>query len=118
MDAAILYSIALLCTLIGVVCSNNGSLVMIDMLTSIISITFYMVIIRIAMGKSTHSLLTVRHGSGSDTDGGNLQHYALPLQVHISQFTYSDGASVYRNGNLDRPSTAKSRFVEGASCNV
>ncbi|KAG2052692.1 hypothetical protein BDR06DRAFT_503112 [Suillus hirtellus] len=119
MDAAILYSIALLCTLIGVVCSNNGSLVMIDMLTSIISITFYMVIIRIAMGKSTHShILTVRRGSGSDTDGGNLQHYALPLQVHISQFTHSDGASVYRNGNLDRPSTGKSRFVEGASCNA
>ncbi|KAG1799038.1 uncharacterized protein HD556DRAFT_1460800 [Suillus plorans] len=67
MDAAILYSIALLCTLIGVVCSNNGSLVMIDMLTSIISITFYMVIIRIAMGKSTHShILTVHHRSGSD----------------------------------------------------
>ncbi|KAG1804079.1 hypothetical protein EV424DRAFT_310197 [Suillus variegatus] len=119
MDAAILYSIALLCTLIGVVCSNNGSLVMIDMLTSIISITFYMVIIRIAMGKSNHShISTVRRGSGSDTDGGNLQHYALPLQVHISQFTHSDGASVYRNGNLDRPSTGKSRLVEEASCNV
>lgn len=38
MDAAIVYSIALLCTLIGSVCSNNGSLVMIDVV--IIPITF------------------------------------------------------------------------------
>jgi hypothetical protein len=38
MDAAIVYSIALLCTLIGSVCSNNVSLVMIDVV--IIPITF------------------------------------------------------------------------------
>ncbi|KAG1879637.1 hypothetical protein C8R48DRAFT_589240 [Suillus tomentosus] len=122
MDAAGLYSIALLCTLIGVACSKNGTLFMLDMLTPIISITFYMVIIRIATGKHTHShILTVRHGSttGSENDRGNLRHYPLmPLQVHISQFTHNDSAVVYRNGNLDRPSTAKSGFVEGASCDL
>ncbi|KAG2144678.1 uncharacterized protein EDB93DRAFT_530025 [Suillus bovinus] len=119
-DTAILYSIALFCTLIVAVRSNNGSHVMINMLTPIISIIFYIVIIRIAMSKDTHDhILTVCHGSGSETDGGNLQHYPLkPLQVHISQFTHSDAASVRRNGNLDRPSTGKSGIVEGASCNI
>ncbi|KAG1805522.1 uncharacterized protein BJ212DRAFT_1580734 [Suillus subaureus] len=120
MDAAILYSMALLCTLVAMVCSNDGSLVMIDVLTPIISITFYMVIIRIAMGRKNHGhILTVRGGSTSETDRGNLQHYTLqPLQVHISRFTHTDGASVYRNGRQDRPSTGKEVFVEGASCTV
>ncbi|KAG1859833.1 hypothetical protein F4604DRAFT_2036723 [Suillus subluteus] len=117
MDAAILYSIALLCTLILMVCSNNGSLVMIDVLTPVISITFYMVIIRIAMGRKNHShILTVGGGSTSETDRGH--HPLKPLQVHISQFTHTDDTSVYRNGSQDRPSTGKEAFVEGASCTV
>ncbi|KAG2335436.1 hypothetical protein BDR05DRAFT_970821 [Suillus weaverae] len=120
MDAAIVYSIALLCTLIGSVCSNNGSLVMIDMLMPIISIAFYMVIIRIAMGKKNHShILTVRGRSISETDRGDLQHYPLkPLQVHVSPFTPNDSASVHRNGNQDRPSTGKSASMKGASYDV
>ncbi|KAG2037501.1 hypothetical protein BDR03DRAFT_999831 [Suillus americanus] len=120
MDAAILYSIALLCTLIVMVRPNNGSLVMIDVLTPIISITFYMVIIRIAMGRKNHShILTVGRGSTSETDRGNLQHYPLkPVQVHISQFTHTDGTPVYRNGSQDRSSTGKEAFMEGASCTV
>ncbi|KAG2751868.1 hypothetical protein P692DRAFT_20799754 [Suillus brevipes Sb2] len=120
MDAAIVYSIALLCTLIGSVCSNNGSLVMIDVLMPIISIAFYMVIIRIAIGKKNLShVLTVRGGSTSETDRGNLRHYALkPSQVHISEFTPNDDASMYRNGNLGRPSTGKEVSVEGTTCEV
>ncbi|KAG1805524.1 uncharacterized protein BJ212DRAFT_1391296 [Suillus subaureus] len=120
MDAAVLYSIALLCTLITLVCSNAGPLVMIELLTPIISIVFYMIIIRIAMGRNHHShISTVRGGSTSETNQGNLQHYPLqPLQIHISRFTHTDGASVYRNGRQDRPSTGKEVFVEGASHNV
>ncbi|KAG1726152.1 hypothetical protein EDB19DRAFT_1945314 [Suillus lakei] len=118
-DAALLYSIALLCTLISSLRSNNGAFVMIGILTSIISIAFYMVIIRIAIGKSTHShILTVHGGSSSEADR-NLRQYPLkPLQVHISQFTHNDGASVYRNGNQGRPSTGKEVSVEGTSCEV
>ncbi|KAG1784279.1 hypothetical protein EV702DRAFT_44589 [Suillus placidus] len=117
MDAATLYSISLLCALISSLCSNDGGFVMIGILTSIISITFYMVIIRIAMGKNTHShTLTVRGGS---TGQGSLQHYPLkPLQVHISQFTHTDSASVYRGGDLDRASTGGRASVEGATCDV
>lgn len=108
-DAAILYSVALLCTLVNLACSNNGSLVMTDVLTPIISITFYMVIIRIAMGRQNRSrVLTTREGSTSETDRGDSGYYPLkPLQVHISRFTHTDSASVHRSGNLDQPSTVK-----------
>ncbi|KAG2141105.1 hypothetical protein DEU56DRAFT_283900 [Suillus clintonianus] len=117
-DAAIVYSIALLCTLITSVCSNNGIFVMIDILMPIISIVFYMVMIRIAISRNSH-ILTVRGGSTSETNRGNLQQYPLkPMQVHISQFTHNDGASMYRNGNQDRPSTGKEVPGEGASYNV
>ncbi|KAG1842278.1 hypothetical protein DFJ58DRAFT_806824 [Suillus subalutaceus] len=62
-------------------------------LTPIISIVFYMIIIRIAMGKNHKSM------TGSETDRGNLRHYPLkPLQ--------------------DRPSTGKEVSVEGASCSM
>jgi hypothetical protein len=86
----------------------------------IISIAFYMVIIRIAIGKKNLShVLTVRGGSTSETDRGNLRHYPLrPLQVHISDFPPKDDASMYRNGNLDRPSTGKEVSVEGPTCDV
>ncbi|KAG2107875.1 hypothetical protein BD769DRAFT_1366085 [Suillus cothurnatus] len=120
-DAAILYSIALLCTFITLICSNDGPLVMIELLTPIISITFYMVIIRIAMGKNHTQILTVRGElpTGSEMDPGNLRQYPLkPLQVYISQFTHTDGASVCRNGNQSRPSTGKEVSIKGASCNV
>ncbi|KAG2116179.1 hypothetical protein DEU56DRAFT_748403 [Suillus clintonianus] len=117
-DAAIVYSIALLCTLITSVCSNNGTFVMIDILMPIISIVFYMVMIRIAISRNSH-VLTVRGWSTSETNRGNLQQYPLkPMQVHISQLTHNDGASMYRNGNHDRPSTGKEVPAEGASYDV
>ncbi|KAG0706681.1 hypothetical protein DFH29DRAFT_137578 [Suillus ampliporus] len=86
MDAAILYSIVLLIALVGCLRSNNGSSVVIDMLTPIISIAFYMVIIRIEIGKHTHNQLsTVRGGMVNETKRGNLPQYPMkPLQVHVS----------------------------------
>ncbi|KAG2130168.1 uncharacterized protein EDB93DRAFT_1264221 [Suillus bovinus] len=55
MDAAILYSMALIAASICFLCSNNGVYVMVDMVTPIISIAFYMVLIRIAINR--HILL-------------------------------------------------------------
>lgn len=110
-DAALLYFMTLLCTLVNLACSNNGSLVMTDVLTPIISITitFYMVIIRIAMGKQNRSrVLTTHEGSTSDTNRGDSGYHPLkPLQVHISRFTHTDSASERRNSNLDQPPTVK-----------
>ncbi|KAG1789493.1 uncharacterized protein HD556DRAFT_773942 [Suillus plorans] len=102
MDAAMLYSVALLSTVIGSLCSGSGPFVLVDVLTPIISITFYMVIIRIAIGKNTHSqILTVRAGMTSDTERGSFPRYSMkPLQVQVSHSTHIDGAPVY--GILDQ----------------
>lgn len=97
MDSAILYTIALLATVTGSLCSGSGPFVLIDMLTPIISIAFYMVIIRIAIGKNTHSqILTVRGGTTSETERGSLSLNSMkPLQVHISRSTHTDGTPMY-----------------------
>ncbi|KAG1744387.1 hypothetical protein EDB19DRAFT_1906613 [Suillus lakei] len=114
MDAAILYTIALLSTIIGSLCSGSGPFVLIDMLTPIISITFYMVIIRIAIGKSTHSqILNVRGGMTSETERGSSQYSMKPMQVHISRSTHTDGTPVYGIWNQNRPPTRK-EALEGA----
>ncbi|KAG2143444.1 uncharacterized protein EDB93DRAFT_1156269, partial [Suillus bovinus] len=97
MDAAILYTIALLSTIVGSLCSGTGPFVVIDMITPIISITFYMVIIRIAIGQRTHrQILTVRGGMTSDTERGSFPRYSMkPLHVHVSRSTYTDDTPVY-----------------------
>ncbi|OJA19438.1 hypothetical protein AZE42_04223 [Rhizopogon vesiculosus] len=103
-DAALLYSVTLLPALVCFICSNNGQFVMIDMIIPIISIAFYMVLIRIAIRRpQSHPF---RGGATSDTERGNRQHAMKPLQVHISQFTQNDvndGTSPY----AERPSTYK-----------
>jgi len=67
----------------------------------IISIAFYMVLIRIAIRRPSNYLF--RGGATSDTERGNPQQHAMkPLQVHISQFTHNE-TSAYP----DRPSTYK-----------
>ncbi|KAG2107732.1 uncharacterized protein F5147DRAFT_201909 [Suillus discolor] len=102
MDAAMLYCVALLSTVIGSLCSGSGPFVLIDVLTPIISITFYMVIIRIAIGKGTQSrILTVRAGMTSDTERGSFSRYSMkPLQVQVSHSTHIEGSPVY--GILDQ----------------
>ncbi|KAG1742641.1 uncharacterized protein EDB91DRAFT_1127236 [Suillus paluster] len=106
MDAALLYSIALLFTIISSLCSSNGAYVVVDMVTQIISITFYMVIIRIALGRKFSSQLpSARGGTASETQRGSLA--MKPLQVHVSKFTQSDSSSVYGIGSQDRSSTYK-----------
>ncbi|KAG0707141.1 hypothetical protein DFH29DRAFT_797176 [Suillus ampliporus] len=120
-DAAILYSVSLLLALVCFVKSNNGQYVMLDMIMPIISIAFYMVIIRIAINKRTHSYLsTIRGGVTSETARGSSRQYPMkPVQVHISQLTHnSDDTSAYRTVlNQDQPLT-KAEYMEGASCGV
>ncbi|KAG2031776.1 hypothetical protein BDR03DRAFT_971778 [Suillus americanus] len=97
MDSAILYTIALLATVTGSLCSSTGSFTVIDMLTPVISITFYMVIIRIAIGKNTYSqVLTVRGGMTSETERGSFPQYSMkPLQVNASRSAHTDSTRVY-----------------------
>ncbi|KAG2072010.1 hypothetical protein BDR04DRAFT_1097255 [Suillus decipiens] len=109
MDSAVLYTTALLCTVAGSLCSGSGPFVLIDMLTPIISITFYMVIIRIAIGKNTpNQILTVRGGMASETERGSSSRYSMkPLQVHVSRSTHSDGAPMYGIWNQCQPPSRK-----------
>ncbi|KAG2751636.1 hypothetical protein P692DRAFT_201786843 [Suillus brevipes Sb2] len=119
MDSAILYTVALLATVTGSLCAGSGPFLLIDMLTPIISITFYMVIIRIAIGKNTHSqILTVRGGMTSETERGSLLLNSMkPLQVHISRSTHSDGTPMYGAWNQSRPPTRK-ETLDGTCCDV
>ncbi|KAG1818856.1 hypothetical protein EV424DRAFT_1404987 [Suillus variegatus] len=107
MDAAVLYSVALFTALVCYVCSNNGDVVMVDLAVPIISIAFYMVLIRIAVNRQHNYLPNV--GTNAETrQSGNLQQYPMqPLQVHISQFTSSDNTSANEIGN-ERPSGRRS----------
>ncbi|KAG1730237.1 uncharacterized protein EDB91DRAFT_1252708 [Suillus paluster] len=120
-DAAVLYSVALLSALVCFVEWNNGQYVMLDMIMPIISITFYMVIIRIAINKkTTHNYISTRGGMTSGTAGGISQQYVMkPLEVHVSQLTYRDNTSAYGTVNHDQPSTKELESVEGehALCN-
>lgn len=95
MDAAILYSVTLLSALVCFVEANNGQYVILDMIMPIISIAFYMVIIRMAMKTRSHSYLsTVGMGSETARLGGTPQQYHMkPVEVHISQITHEGDTS-------------------------
>ncbi|KAG2053865.1 hypothetical protein BDR06DRAFT_885126 [Suillus hirtellus] len=94
-DAAILYSLALVTALICFLCSNNGEFVMVDLLMPIISITFYMVLIRIAMNKHRGYLSTSTGRTTVRTEQSNLQDYPMtPVETRISKFTHGGNTSV------------------------
>ncbi|KAG1751700.1 hypothetical protein EDD22DRAFT_1044782 [Suillus occidentalis] len=81
-DAAVLYSMALVTTLICFVLSSNGEYVMVDLVMPIISISFYMVLTRVAINRNHSYFSTV--GTTVWTEQGNLQKYPVePLQVYI-----------------------------------
>lgn len=103
MDAAVLYTVVLFIGLICFVTSNNGVEPEVDMIMPIISITFYMVLIRMAINRRNRSHVPI----GSDQS--NLQHY--PMQVHVSQYTRSDGT--YGMATEDRPSTFTTDSAKG-----
>ncbi|KAH7920719.1 hypothetical protein BV22DRAFT_780533 [Leucogyrophana mollusca] len=99
-DSAILYSAALFAALICFVCSNNGQFVVQDMLTPIISIAFYMVLIRVGISKNLRVYASiVRSGANRQSVQDTQQHPLPPIQVHISQFTerYKDGSAASRD---------------------
>jgi hypothetical protein len=92
-DAAILYSVTLLSALVCFVEANNGQYVILDMIMPIISIAFYMVIIRMAIKSRNHSYLSTV-GVDSETARGTPQQYRMkPMEVHISQIMHDDNTS-------------------------
>lgn len=88
MDTAVLYSVVLFIALICFVCSNNGEVVVLDMVMPIISIAFYMVLIRIALARKTLHYSNTSRPRRTTSEAGqeSSQQTAMkPLQVHISR---------------------------------
>ncbi|KAG2127172.1 uncharacterized protein EDB93DRAFT_1257156 [Suillus bovinus] len=111
-DSAVLYSVALLIALITNVCSNNGQFVIYEMLTHIISIAFYMVLIRVAINRKHSYLSTIGPGMTDATDSGTLQQYPMrPLQFYRS--THSDNKAVEGG-----PSTFAAESRKGSLSNL
>ncbi|KAG0702251.1 hypothetical protein DFH29DRAFT_508473 [Suillus ampliporus] len=113
-DAAILYSAVLLTALITFVCGNNGQDAVVDMVMPIISIAFYMVLIRIAVNNRTGNYLSTLPRKTTSEQERSQQYPLRPLQVHVSKFTQNDDASSYGIRKEDRAST----YVEGSAKGV
>ncbi|KAH7928964.1 hypothetical protein BV22DRAFT_1029977 [Leucogyrophana mollusca] len=99
-DSAVLYSAALFTALVCFVCGNNGQFVVADMITPIISIAFYMVLIRVGISKNLRVYAsTVRSGANSQPAQDCQRRPLRPIQVHIGQFTesYKDGSAASRD---------------------
>lgn len=91
-DAAIIYSAALFTILICFVCADNAQFIMLDMIMPIISIAFCMVLIRLTPRKITPIYLPTYSTEINERERGDSQRYCMkPLQVHVSQWTHSDG---------------------------
>ncbi|ETW75179.1 hypothetical protein HETIRDRAFT_442452 [Heterobasidion irregulare TC 32-1] len=89
-DAGLLYSVTLLSALLCFVNHSNGQYVVLDMVMPIISIVFYMVIIRVGIAKVTPSHQGDSSGFGNALSQTQNRDYAMrPLEVHISQLTES-----------------------------
>ncbi|KAG1718443.1 hypothetical protein EDB19DRAFT_1984103 [Suillus lakei] len=101
MDAAILYSVVLLTTLICFARSSNAHFIMLDTVMPVISIAFYMVFIRVTITKTEQAM--------------SRQYHMNPLQVHISRITNKDGTSAYGVASHNQSSTCK---AESVSCDV
>ncbi|KAJ8593697.1 hypothetical protein M405DRAFT_577799 [Rhizopogon salebrosus TDB-379] len=118
-DAAALYSAAFFATLVCFALSNNGEVVLLYLLPPLVSIAFYMVLIRIAMRRKNESYLSnIRAGATNQTQPGTLPQYSMPLEVRISQFTHDDGTSSYGIGDQVRSPTCKAESVRGAPCDA
>ncbi|KAG1730543.1 uncharacterized protein EDB91DRAFT_1156941 [Suillus paluster] len=107
-DAAVLYCVVLFTALICFVIGNNGQDAVVDMAMPIMSIAFYMVLIRIAINKRTRSYLSTMHGWTTDEtedSDSSRQYPSKHLEVRVSTFTQNDNASGYGKENEDRSST-------------
>ncbi|KAG1850909.1 hypothetical protein F4604DRAFT_1592709 [Suillus subluteus] len=91
-DAAVIYSAALVTILICFVRANNAQFIMLDMIMPIISIAFCMVLIRLTPRKATPSYLPTYSTEVNERERRDSQQFHMkPLEVHVSQWTHNDG---------------------------
>ncbi|KIK48622.1 hypothetical protein CY34DRAFT_785894 [Suillus luteus UH-Slu-Lm8-n1] len=97
-DSAVLYTAVLFPALICFLFSNTGEVVVVDMAMPIMSIAFYMVLVRIAINRNRR-FTTFPKSTTSETQQGDSQQYPMsPLQFHASKITHSNGHLVYGSG--------------------
>ncbi|TFY69124.1 hypothetical protein EVG20_g3295 [Dentipellis fragilis] len=94
-DAGILYSVSFLSALVCFVSKSNGQYILLDMIMPIISIAFYMIIVRVGIAKVGTS-----SRSGTSSGAGHLNYvtprnrgdYGMrPLEVRITQLREPKG---------------------------
>lgn len=88
-DSGTMYAVVHLIILICWVVGNNTNYVFLDMAMPIIAISFYMVIIRIGMAKSSSAYADATMGGhtvNGSADGGR-DFQMRPVEVHITQLT-------------------------------
>ncbi|KAI9573135.1 hypothetical protein HD554DRAFT_1145995 [Boletus coccyginus] len=88
-DAGLIYSLTLLVALICFVSQSNGQFVMLDLVTPIISITFYMVIIRVGLASRTNRISNIPRGNTSTDDDPGSAERRRRTQVHVMTLTES-----------------------------
>ncbi|KAG2121858.1 hypothetical protein DEU56DRAFT_833371 [Suillus clintonianus] len=114
LDAGVLYSLSLLAALICFIAKNHGHYVLLDMIMPIISITFYMVIIRITITKSSSqsneepsialSNYLTRRSRGRSSYVDPQRYPTKRMEVHITQLTEHEfDPSKPRSSSDDNP---------------
>ncbi|KAG2052716.1 hypothetical protein BDR06DRAFT_887387 [Suillus hirtellus] len=95
-DAAVLYSAALGSSIICFGLWNDGLYVMGDLIVPIISITFYMIFIRVATSQSNRHYPSTAHRETTETERRKLQQHPLQPLIHRpndSKFSLGDTSS-------------------------
>ncbi|KAJ7708688.1 hypothetical protein B0H17DRAFT_1030505 [Mycena rosella] len=88
-DAGALYSVTLFTALVCFVSKSNGQYVVLDMVTPIISIAFYMVILRIGIAQNSRSregASTIQRTPLPRSETSNSDRFQ-PMHVHIERLT-------------------------------
>ncbi|KAJ7982929.1 hypothetical protein DFH06DRAFT_1171948 [Mycena polygramma] len=88
-DAGALYSVTLLAALVCFVSESNGQYVVLDMVTPIISIAFYMVILRVGLAQNARNGLRSMPSTLQRTPlpRSETSNRFRPMHVHIEQLT-------------------------------
>ncbi|KAG9313794.1 hypothetical protein JVU11DRAFT_6154 [Chiua virens] len=89
LDSALIYSLTLLTGLICFVSGSNAQYVVLDMVMPIISITFYMVIIRVGLANKAYRLSNVFPLGYTSPDNSSSFDRRNRMQVHITSLTES-----------------------------
>ncbi|KAI9461380.1 hypothetical protein HD554DRAFT_2028332 [Boletus coccyginus] len=92
-DAALLYSATLFTALLCFVNANNGQYVVLDMIMPIISISFYMVLVRIAMKRKNMDRVLTTLTWVAPLEPRETAYGMRPSQARVSQFSKRDSTS-------------------------